>query len=239
MKSWNASWNQSNYTATEKCCHRRSLPPLPVFCLIGFLCTFLLLPAKAQDSLRIMSPDSTAIRTPAQDSLQKAQQDSVVSFLSAAALDSLRKIHNPRRAILYSAVLPGLGQAYNHQYIKIPLMYAGIGTAAGIFIFNFKHYTTFRDAYRLRLNGKYTQDEQINLYSLQDLKYLRDGYRQYVDYSVLGFAAAYLYNIIDAIVFAHLYKFDVSNDLGKVRFGPVLHQEDNYVGMGFTYTFKK
>lgn len=153
--------------------------------------------------------------------------------------DSLRRVHSPRKAAFYSAVLPGLGQIYNHQYIKTPLMLAGIGVATGIFIFNFDHYIKYRDAYRMRLNGHFTHDPRIDIYSPDDLRYIRDGYRQYVDYSVLGFAAVYLYNILDAIVFAHLYHFDVSNDLGKLKFGPVFHQNDPYVGLGFTYTFKK
>lgn len=151
--------------------------------------------------------------------------------------DSLRKVHSPRRAALYSAVFPGLGQIYNHQYIKVPLMWGGIGVATGVFIFNFNHYITYRDAYRLRLNGKYTGDRQVDIYSQQDLKYLRDGYRQYVDYSVLGFAAVYLYNIIDAVVFGYLYNFDVASPLTRVRFGPVFHQENAYVGFGLTYNF--
>jgi hypothetical protein len=154
------------------------------------------------------------------------------------ALDSMRRLHSPRRAAFYSAVLPGLGQIYNHQYIKVPLMWGGIGVAAGVFIFNFNKYITYRDAYRLRLNGNLTHDPRVDVYSLDDLRYLRDGYRQYVDYSVLGFAAVYLYNILDAIVFAHLYHFDVSNDLSRLRFGPVMHQRDGYVGFGLTYTFK-
>lgn len=152
--------------------------------------------------------------------------------------DSLRSVHDPRKAAFYSAVFPGLGQIYNHQYVKVPLMWGGIGVATGIFIFNFNHYVTFRDAYRLRVNGQLTHDPRIDVYTPDDLRYIRDGYRQYVDYSVLGFAAVYLYNILDAIVFAHLYHFDVSNDLGKIKFGPVINQNDPYIGFGFTYTFK-
>lgn len=150
-------------------------------------------------------------------------------------LDSLRKIHSPRRAAFYSAVLPGLGQIYNHQYIKVPLMLGGMGVATGIFLFNFNKYITYRDAYRLRLNNHLTGNPQIDIYSASDLQFLEQGYRQYVDYSVLGFAAVYLYNILDAIVFAHLYHFDVSNDLSKVRFGPVLNQYNPKAGVGFTY----
>lgn len=205
--------------------------------------------AKAQDTLQhSITKDSIP---PKKDSL-KIIEDSIPSKNGAVTtakdtgllsheksntlnLDSLRKIHSPRRAAFYSAVFPGLGQIYNHQYIKVPLMLGGMGVATGIFLFNFNKYITYRDAYRLRLNGHYTNDPQINLYSASDLQFLRDGYRQYVDYSVLGFAAVYLYNILDAIVFAHLYHFDVSNDLSKVRFGPVLNQYNPKAGYGFSY----
>lgn len=220
--------------------------------LSGFHC------AKAQDTLQhSMVKDSIPLK---KDSL-KIIEDSIPSKDSTVTmaedtgslspenahilnLDSLRKIHSPRRAAFYSAVFPGLGQIYNHQYIKVPLMLGGMGVATGVFLFNFNKYITYRNAYRLRLNGHYTNDPQINLYSASDLQFLRDGYRQYVDYSVLGFAAVYLYNILDAVVFAHLYHFDVSNDLGKVRFGPVLNQYNpqagygfSYVGFGFSYQF--
>ena len=74
-----------------------------------------------------------------------AQNDSVVE----------QKKHNPKRATLYSAVLPGLGQAYNKKYWKIPVVYAGIGT-----IFYFAHtngseYRTYRDAFDYK-NGTKT-----------------------------------------------------------------------------------
>lgn len=186
-----------------------------------------------KDSIRIIedsTPSKNSAIIMAKDSGSLSPEKS-----SILNLDSLRKIHSPRRAAFYSAVLPGLGQIYNHQYIKVPLMLAGMGVATGIFLFNFDKYITYRNAYRLRLNGHYTNDPQINLYSASDLQFLRDGYRQYVDYSVLGFAAVYLYNILDAVVFAHLYHFDVSNDLSKVRFQPVLNQYNPQAGIGFSY----
>lgn len=210
--------------------------------------TFLLLLAgpsavRAQDTLvvprspmRIIIPDSVPVyrtltlRPP-------ADTTGVLQTTSYISLDSLRKIHSARRAALYSAVLPGLGQVYNHQYVKVPLMLGGLGVAAGIFMFNFDKYVTYRDAYRLRLNNHYTGNPRVDIYTPADLRYLRDGYRQYVDYSVLGFAAVYLYNILDAIVFAHLYHFDISNDLSRLRFGPIF--DHHAAGFGLTYTFRK
>lgn len=131
--------------------------------------------------------------------------------------------HSPRKATLYSAVLPGLGQYYNREYWKLPLVYAALGTCTYFFITNLDQYKTYRDAYRLRMDGNPdTHDKFEDIYkNPQSLKILRDGYREYVDYSVLFFVLAYGLNIIDATVFAHLKQFDMSNDL-SMRISPTI-----------------
>jgi hypothetical protein len=50
------------------------------------------------------------------------------------------------KAAFYSAVLPGLGQAYNKKYWKIPLVYGAIGTSL-YFISVIKKYNQYRGAY--------------------------------------------------------------------------------------------
>jgi len=160
----------------------------------------------------------------AQDSLKAAylrkqqpdsRQDSTELFVKR---DSVKPVmatpHSPRKAAFYSMVLPGLGQAYNRQYWKIPLVYAALGITTGTFIVNMDNYRKFRNAYRIRLDGNAdTVDDYVGLYSDNGLKFLRDAYREYVDYSVLVFVLAYGLNIVDATVFAHLKDFNMSDDL--------------------------
>lgn len=143
-----------------------------------------------------------------------------------------KAIHSPRKAAFYSAVLPGLGQAYNRQYWKIPLVYAALGVSTGVFIWNMDKFTQFRNAYRVRVANASNPDyvDQYPQYSDANLKYLRDAYRQYVDYSVLVFVAAYALNIVDATVFGHLRQFDMSDDL-SIRISPKLF-DNRAIGIG-------
>src|SRR5689334_3413019 len=38
-----------------------------------------------------------------------------------------KRMYEPRRAAIMSAILPGLGQAYNRKYWKIPIAWAAVG----------------------------------------------------------------------------------------------------------------
>src|SRR5437867_4055391 len=64
--------------------------------------------------------------------------------------DSLaKKKHNPHKATLYSAILPGWGQAYNREYWKIPIVYGALAVPAVTFLYNNKWYKKTRDAYEI------------------------------------------------------------------------------------------
>lgn len=174
--------------------------------------------------------DTTMVKRLMMDSLKRekaAMRDTITVPPAIASADTLlanyKSRSSPRRAAFYSAVLPGLGQIYNRQYWKLPLVYAAVGISTGVFIFNMDKYTEFRNAYRVRVANANNPEfiDPYPRYSGEDLKYLRDAYRQYVDYSVLVFVAAYALQIVDATVFAHLRQFDISDDL-SMRVAPTI-----------------
>ncbi|WP_089894190.1 DUF5683 domain-containing protein [Chitinophaga arvensicola] len=184
------------------------------------------IPAHAQqDTLRpVAKTMDTIIRptpAPGTDTVKAANS---ALFTDSAYVPDSKLPHSPRKAALYSAVVPGLGQAYNKEYWKIPLAYAAIGTCTYFFIDNMKTYKMYRDAYRLRVDGNPdTKDTNPKTAPFDDeaIKGARDQFRQYVDYSVLFFVLAYGINIIDATVFAHLRNFDMSDDL-SMRVSPTI-----------------
>jgi hypothetical protein len=121
----------------------------------------------------------------------------------------------PAKAAFYSAILPGLGQAYNGKYWKIPLVYAGIGTGVYFYIDNDKKWNRYRDAYKDRLAGR--KDEFIvdgeERISDSGLIRAQELFRRNKEISILVIAGFYVLNIIDANVNAHLQQFNVSEDL--------------------------
>lgn len=122
--------------------------------------------------------------------------------------------HSPKKAAAMSAVLPGLGQAYNKKYWKIPIIYAGFAGLAYSFNFNQTKYVTYRNAYKYRIDNKpETVDGFVGKYTDDELNTLQQYYHRYRDLSVIGAAFLYVLNIIDASVDAHMFTFDVSDNL--------------------------
>ena len=114
-----------------------------------------------------------------------------------------------------SAILPGLGQAYNKKYWKMPVIYAGfIGLGYAVSA-NHVKYKAYRDAYVARVDSdpNTVDTKYMNLYTDGNLITLQDYYHRYRDLAIIGCAALYVLNIIDASVDAHLFNFDVSDDL--------------------------
>lgn len=142
----------------------------------------------------------------------------------------------PAKAAFYSAVLPGLGQAYNKKYWKIPLVYGALGTSIYFYVDSNKKYHQYRDAYKSRLEGSVTDDLAFldNNRLIAGQKF----YQRNRDLSALVTLAFYALNILDANVDAALIQFNVDENL-SVR--PILYPNDvtlkTNVGLTFNYSF--
>jgi len=121
----------------------------------------------------------------------------------------------PSKASFYSAVIPGLGQAYLGQYWKVPIVYAAMGASMYYFLDNDKISKTYRNAYKRRLSGYY-DDEYLKIIPEGEEDKLIKGmkfHRSYRDISALLFAAAYVLNVIEANVAAHMLQFNINDEL--------------------------
>ena len=118
----------------------------------------------------------------------------------------------PAKAAFYSAVLPGLGQAYNGSYWKIPLAYAAIGIPMYFYIDNNNQYNRYRDAFKRRLAG-FEDDEFFGVLTDENLIDAQKLFRENRDLSLLITILGYVLNIVDANVEAHLNQFSITDDL--------------------------
>ena len=150
------------------------------------------------------------------DSLSIKKEEIVVAKESTFIKEPYDPL-TPSKAAFYSAVLPGLGQAYNKKYWKIPVIYAGIATGVYFHIQNDKDYDRFRNAYKRRLAG-FTDDEFYGdgtspLISTDRLVDAQKSAQRNKDLSIVMSLVFYLVNIIDANVDAHLRQYNVNDDL--------------------------
>lgn len=142
----------------------------------------------------------------------------------------------PSKAAFYSAILPGLGQAYNKKYWKIPIYVGGI--AGGIYFYqrNDKQYNRYRDAYKRRLAG-YTDDEFYGRVTDDGLVRAQKTLKQNKELSLLITIGIYALNIIDANVDAHLLQYNVDENLAlQPHFQ--YNEKENATDLGLTLNFK-
>ena len=149
-----------------------------------------------------------------------AQVDSIVksdTSKSAVIIHNPKVRHSPKKAALFSTVLPGLGQAYNKKYWKIPVIYAGFASLGYFIVSNQTKYVQYRDAYKFRIDkDPLTVDDYEGKYTEENLNTLQRYYHRYRDLSVIGAGLLYIINIVDASVDAHLFTFNVDDDLSFI-----------------------
>ena len=160
---------------------------------------------------------------------------------------------NPMRAMWLSALCPGLGQIYNRHYWKLPIV---IGAFVGLTYgtsWNNRMLNDYSKAYRDITDNDPNTRSYMDFYppTVQEsdldktwltttLKNRKDYYRRYRDICIIGIAAVYLLNVIDAYVDASMMHFDVSPDL-SMRWGPTVIDSQvsrlPSIGLGCSFDF--
>jgi len=180
---------------------------------LTFLCLILIQTlawTQKKDSAVISRKDTAGIVSKNADSLLRSQTQA-------------KKKHDPKKATLYSAILPGAGQVYNKKYWKVPIVWTAIGIPTYTYFYNKSWYQKCQYALSVTLSGTQNQDSLnavdpkllplvLSGQSTSIINY-RDYFRKNQDYSVLFVLLFWGLNIVDATVDAHLKDFNVSNDL--------------------------
>jgi hypothetical protein len=149
--------------------------------------------------------------------------------------------HTPRGALIRAAALPGLGQAYNRQYLKVPVVYASLGGLGYAAVRLWGKHRDYRCAYQWRgfedrvgssieVNPRPECEDEYDAIvaasgrdalPASTLRTQRDALRRNRDLTILLIGAVYALQMLDAYVSAHLLDFDVGEDL-SLRLGPGL-----------------
>ncbi len=168
---------------------------------------------------------------------KKDQTEEGVLTMESQMIDPL----SPARAAFYSAVLPGLGQAYNKKYCKIPIVYATLGTGVYFIADNQEKYDRYQEAYKLRISGRPDDfdgtDGKPNI-SQDGLIRAQEIYKKNRDLSVFITLGLYALNIIEANVDAHLDDRAFNRNLSwrpSLQFNPANNQAVAGVNLKFDF----
>ena len=175
------------------------------------------------------------------------KQSLVVSDTTTIPLSLESKIFkpNPTKAVIYSAIFPGLGQIYNRKYWKLPIVYGGFLGFSYAISWNGRYYTDYSNGYKDIMDDDPATDSWKNFLPYGQnpetadqewlktvLKRRKDFYRRYRDLSIIGTVAMYALSMVDAYVDAQLFDFDMSQDL-SFRVEPVIIKKTDYLANSF------
>ncbi len=147
------------------------------------------------------------------DSIFLMTNETIYEFKQISKLD-------PNKAAFLSAILPGLGQAYNNQYWKIPIIYGGGVIFAHYIDYNNRIYQEMQNALIAETDqSPYTVNYYDGRYDASALERNRDAFRRNRDFLIIITSAFYLLNVADAHISAHLNEFDVNQNL-SMRISP-------------------
>jgi len=143
----------------------------------------------------------------------------------------------PRKASLYSAILPGMGQAYNKNYWKIPIIYGGFVALGYTIDFYDTRYKLFRkDLFTLLEEGGGTSPLGL---TEDQVRSQVDKARRERDFWMIMTGVLYLLQIAEAHIDAHLKEFKLNPEL-KVAIEPMFERPqftDYNAGLSIKFKF--
>jgi Family of unknown function (DUF5683) len=156
------------------------------------------------------------------DTIPVVRLDSISSTNpKVISIETYSKRFNPRKAILFSAILPGMGQVYNKKYWKVPLVYGGL-IGFGLVI---DFYNNQNNKFRNELFDLLNTGVQVSSLTETQLRSVIEKSSRQRDYFIIITGFFYLLQMIDAHVDAHLKEFELNPKL-KVRVEPMM--DSNY-----------
>lgn len=153
-------------------------------------------------------------------------KDTLVDSHSVAAA------HNIKLATTL-ALLPGAGQIYNKKYWKAPLVWGALGGVTYYYVDLTQDFNSYESVLQLIIDQPSLQtrteletfapelfdvlpapfyQNSVNGVAQEAMGYM-EALRTQREYALFGILGVYLLNILDANIDAHLYDFDVSDDL--------------------------
>ncbi len=155
-------------------------------------------------------------------------------------IESYAQRYQPRKAILYSAVFPGLGQAYNKKYWKLPIVYGGFGIITYVVIgYNRLYQESKSQLFGTLAVPSIPPTDIYSGYTQEQLRSVVDTYRRQRDYFLIIGIFWYILQMVDAHVDAHLKEFDLNPQL-RVGLKPSMQNTlaGQATGVSLTLTFK-
>jgi len=158
-------------------------------------------------------------------------QTDTINLISKDSLSSKTKSfqlkkHDPKTASCL-AIIPGAGQIYNKKYWKVPIVYGGLGATSFLIYYYVDKTAMYRKEYVARMNGEANKlNPKLSNLSPESVLELRNFYRRNMEICVAACAIIYALSILDACVDAHLFYYDVSENLSlgvkpKINYNPV------------------
>jgi hypothetical protein len=150
--------------------------------------------------------------------LNGQEQEFQIVQADTVSVDTFALEHSPRKAAMYSAVFPGMGQIYNRKYWKLPLVYGGLIGFGYSAIWNDRQYRLYFDLFKYMTDNDLTE---LDGRTIQEVEFYKDAHLRYKNLMIILTIGFYALQIIDASVDAHLIDYDISNDL-SLEIDPVM-----------------